>query len=142
MSHEDPRYLSPEHRQLLHTGAPLPLTLTLLDHADYMEERAEKAEALVKEWESAFTGLIGEPPVTITLTPGLVWNAINAQNKLVKELVEALQKMVSVFSGDVNCAAHCSAIEKAEAALARATGTKGDSKHQFEGSGVAPAAER
>lgn len=49
MSHEDSRYLSPEHRQLLRTGAPLPLTLTLLDHADYMDERVEQAESLVKE---------------------------------------------------------------------------------------------
>ena len=42
MSHEDSRYLSPEHRQLLRTGARLPLTLTLLDHADYMDARAER----------------------------------------------------------------------------------------------------
>ena len=49
MSHEDSRYLSPEHRQLLRTGARLPLTLTLLAHADYMDERVEQAEALMKE---------------------------------------------------------------------------------------------
>ena len=48
MSHEDSRYLSPEHRQLLRTGARLPLTLTLLAHADYMDERAEAAESHAK----------------------------------------------------------------------------------------------
>jgi len=47
MNHKDLRYLTKEQRKGMHPGEVA--TSCLLAHSDYMDERAEKAEALVKE---------------------------------------------------------------------------------------------
>ena len=52
-------------------------------------------EAELNEWKTAFTGLLGEQP--ITLTPGLLWNAINHLRAEKEDLVLVLKMLDDDF---------------------------------------------